>query len=164
MQKSVPIAILALLLQCSCSSDEARIRFSFRDYAQLDRQMLAMVATDGSRIIQLTSDDFKPVADSGDFARTSEIATSKSGTLQVVFQIADDNASVATGSFELPLRPDWIWHVDFIPGEAGKTAVDFCMGCFGSAAFPVAVGYGLSETDSLYVIWSGNSIENPVIF
>jgi hypothetical protein len=39
-----------------------------------------------------------------------------------------------------------------------------CFGCIGARAFPLAAAYQRTERDSVWLIWGGNYIRNPVIY
>jgi hypothetical protein len=39
-----------------------------------------------------------------------------------------------------------------------------CFGCVGSQVFPLAPAYRATGRDSLWVVWGGNSISDPVIY
>lgn len=39
-----------------------------------------------------------------------------------------------------------------------------CFGCLGSQAFPLIAEYQAPDRDSIWVVWGGNSISDPVIY
>lgn len=39
-----------------------------------------------------------------------------------------------------------------------------CFGCFGSVAFDLLPAYRTVDHDSIWVVWGGNSISNPVTY
>jgi hypothetical protein len=39
-----------------------------------------------------------------------------------------------------------------------------CFGCMGVQAFPLAAPYQRTRSDSVWLVWGGNSIRNPAIY
>ncbi|HET9983811.1 MAG TPA: hypothetical protein VFQ38_09500 [Longimicrobiales bacterium] len=104
-----------------------------------------------------------------DFARpdapnhTPAFDTPAAGPLRVDFVVEDSaRRPVSSGAVELALRSDWIWGIEFWVASENPTRT--CFGCAGYRAFPIAEAYRRTPADSLYVVWGGNSIENPVVF
>lgn len=144
----------------ACDDEEARVSFTvFPVEARFQANMLTVRFDDGSGSRSLTGADFEG---DGGRADTREFPTRTSGTLQVEFVVAADPVTLAEGSVAIPLKTDWRWGVDFFLTDRDPT--EMCFGCFGAAAFPLAPEYRTSDADSLWVVWGGNSISNPVVY
>jgi hypothetical protein len=69
---------------------------------------------------------------------------------------------VSTGAVSLPRKSDWRWGVDI--SAATTSPAESCLGCFGSQAFALAEAVRAPEKDSIWVVLTGNSIDNPGIY
>lgn len=89
--------------------------------------------------------------------------TPSQGTLHVVARLRSAGGEeLAVGSAELDLRRDWVWSMDIWLGDGNPT--ETCLGCMGVLAFPVPESLIPEVTDSLFLVWGGNSISNPVVY
>ncbi len=89
--------------------------------------------------------------------------TSTSGTLRLACSILDSSGhSVAAETVRLPLRPGWRYSVTCAVGM--HNPADACFGCLGSEATPLGPALGFAPGDSLFVVWGGTSISNPVLY
>ncbi|MCI0696171.1 hypothetical protein L0337_29735 [candidate division KSB1 bacterium] len=146
--------LAATLAGCSLfESEEARVSFTFINYAQIKREMIRLTFTDGRRIWNLDGTDFKSEYDGPHSSgRTRTFETARSGELKVTFKLIDQGEVISSGQFELPLRSDWGWGIDFLPGPARENPIEGCFGCFGAKVFALDSSYAESLTDSLYAI------------
>ncbi len=96
---------------------------------------------------------------------TPEVATENSGTLSMAFWfLSPEGDTVSAGEVSMPLRDDWRWHIG-IHGAAGRRYFQGCFGCSGAEPFEIRVpAYATTDSDSVWVIWGGNSISHPVIY
>lgn len=160
--------LCASLLSSGCSlfdSEDAQVQFTVLERGNVTANMLKLTVSDGGRRIwQVEGDDFKPIAPGASQRGTRVYRTSKSGRLRLSFILSSDGALVSSGVVELDLRSDWIWDVSFIVGTNIMIPVESCFGCYGSQTFALAPGFGEGDSDSLHVIWGGNSIKHPVIY
>jgi len=163
------LTALLLLSISGCElKDEATVRFSWSSAPpDVTHDMLALGVADGAAHWFVDSADFTPKEWGGMFS--PEYSTRKSGTLQVDFTLATpDTTLIAEQNFALPLRSDWAWGIDF--NVTHYNPYFACFGCSGYRAFPLArayydtVGDSVYTIDSLFVVWGGNSIKNPVIY
>lgn len=99
------------------------------------------------------------------FRNTGDIAfnagpfeTPARGALEVSCMMFEADGHVISGDVTLPLRKDWRYRVDCIVGSANPFYS--CFGCQGYRAWP----FGPQAGDSLFVVWSGNSINHPVVY
>ncbi len=141
----------------ACAGEEARVSVQYFEVAPLPRDLLTVTLADGASTRTLRG------ADIGTNGREGRVlSTRTAGTLRVGFRFAAGQTVASEGAVELPLRPDWhygiAFHVDSLDPKRG------CFGCQGSRAFPLAAAHRRGVRDSLWVVWGGNFIENPVIY
>ena len=158
----------ALLILAACSPDESRVELSIQPDPPLSTADIRVTFEDGLRRWHVDVDG--PLSFSGAPERSSlstfsagPYNTRTNGTLKVSFVATRDGDTISTGSVELPLRPDWEWGVT-LRAQRGDPATG-CLGCVGIQAFPIAESFqqqGMSE--SIYLVWGGNSIKNPVVY
>ena len=161
MLRRMMVMGLALLI-VGCSDERAYIRAAASLSAPLDVGMLTVTFHDGSRKWEVRGSEFSVQPGLG-MPQSLEYCTGTSGTVDLSFAITDPSARlVVSGEVTLPLRPDWRWRVDFINGP--DNPADFCFGCAGSLGFALPEAFRASDRDSLWVVWGGNWISNPVIY
>ncbi|HUF65430.1 MAG TPA: hypothetical protein VMM17_05580, partial [Gemmatimonadaceae bacterium] len=91
-----------------------------------------------------------------------DLPTARSGTLRVAYALVTaDNDTVSAGALDLPLRSDWRYGIEIIPDSLDPARQ--CFGCLGSRAFALAEPYRVAASDSVYIVWGGNSIKDPVV-
>lgn len=160
-RRSVTLLCGLLILCCGCSEDEALVRVKLYPDSLLTRDLITITVDDGRANWWFDSSSL--VSCLGAWA-TPEIETKNYGSLLVKYRFSDpEGGVVSTGELLLDLRGDWRWGVDILPRD--DSAIHTCMGCFGYKAFPILnPAYKTSEGDSVYIIWGGNSIDNPVVY
>jgi hypothetical protein len=158
-QPYLPLISGILLAGCG---EEARIGAAARLEPPLSHEMLTVTVRDVGRIIRWTGDDFTVGPDNAT-PSTPEVETRTSGPdLEVTYVINDGGAVLSSGTVLLPRRSDWSWGVTI---EAATTSPEEgCFGCFGSRAFGLPPAFRPPGRDSIWVVWSGNSISNPAIY
>jgi hypothetical protein len=149
-------ALLAAAAACS-TGPQSRVAVTYFDARTLPRDLLTVTVTDAGRTRTLRG------ADVGAGGREGRVLdTRSSGTMRVAFRFASGGTVAAEGSAEVPLRADWAYgfdvHVDSLDPRRS------CFGCIGSRAFPLAAAYRRSPRDSVWLVWGGNSIRNPVVY
>jgi len=154
---------MTVLLFAGCGSDdEALVHFQLIN-PTFSVDNIEITADDGLLNHTIDEDDY--IAN-GNSYRTHEFRTRKSGTLKISFEIYDGVSRqvdpVIEGELDLELKSDWFWSVDFIVSDMNP--FEFCMGCSGYQAWGLPEILKRNENDSLYIIWGGNSIKNPVIY
>ena len=166
MRLMVISLLTAILAGCSLfESEEARVSFTFVNYSQLKRDMISLSFSDGKRIWRLNGSDFESGYDGPHSSGSTRLFnTATTGDLKVSFQLIDGGKLVSSGWIELPLRSDWGWSIDFVPAPARRNPFDACFGCSGARAVALDSLYTESPTDSMNVIWGGNSIKHPVVY
>ena len=141
----------------ACAGEQARVSVQYFEVVPLPRDLLTVTLADGGSTRTLRGAD---IGTNGSEGRV--LSTRTTGTLRVGFRFASAQTVVSEGAVELPLRPDWhhgiAFHVDSLNPMRG------CFGCQGARAFPLAAAYRRGAGDSLWVVWGGNFIANPVIY
>ena len=142
------------------SGEEATLALMFSAQSEThERSAFRMTFSDGKRVYTLERDDFTPVGNTQFNAGPFDTATS--GTLRVACSVLDGRGSViATEALSLPLRPDQRY--DVICSAGPHNPYRSCFGCWGFEARSLERKSGLAPGDSLFVVWSKNSISNPV--
>jgi hypothetical protein len=151
-----------LAFALSGCGDEARIRVSARLVAPLTLEMLTVTVRDGHRVVHWAGADFKTGTDDP-IPSSPEVETATSGPdLEISFRLESAGAVLSTGTVVLPRRTDWRWGVTVSAATTSPEAG--CFGCFGSRAFDLAQAFRTPGRDSIWVVWSGNSISDPAIY
>ena len=124
--------------------------------------MLTVTVRDRNREIEWTAAAFRDMPANAT-PSTPEATLGTSGPdLSVAFRLESRGAVLSAGTVTLPRRRDWCWNVSV---QSATTDPKFeCFACVGSQAFPLAVEYQAPDRDSIWVVWGGNSIRDPVIF
>jgi hypothetical protein len=151
-----------LTLALSACGDEARFSVSARLVAPLTLEMLTVTVRDRDRVVHWAGPDFRTGTDDPT-PSTPEVQTATSGPdLEVSFRLESAGAVLSTGTVVLPRRSDWRWHVTV--WAATTNPEEGCFGCFGSSGFDLAEPFRTPGRDSIWVVWSGNSISGPGIY
>jgi hypothetical protein len=150
-----------LVLCCGCSEDRALVRVKLYPDSLLTKNMVTITVDDGQAKWRFDSSSLRSYLGAWS---TPELETRSYGSLLVKYQFDDPEGEVvSTGELLLGLRGDWRWGVDIFPRDDSHNRT--CMGCFGYESFPILdPAYTTSESDSVYIIWGGNSISNPVVY
>jgi hypothetical protein len=118
---------------------------------------------DGGRSRVLNRTDFTSENGRRYSAGPFRIATSGTARVSCILSgtgAAGSGRATTKAAVNLDLRGDFRYGVDCVVAE--ENPYPDCLGCFGSEAAPLAPGLGLSPSDSLFVLWGGNSIGDPV--
>jgi hypothetical protein len=157
-QSLAPFIGLALLAACS---PDARMNAMLYLNDPITPSMVTVTVEDGTRRWTWTGSDFATSPESA-MPVTPWMHTSTSGDARVSFELRDGDAVVSTGSIILPLQDDWQWGVDLMVRSTNPMMG--CLGCTDAVAFPIADAYRTESRDSLWLVWGGNSISNPLIY
>jgi len=98
---------------------------------------------------------------------TKSFNTVNDGTMTVSFSFLNENSELAEGDFEIELKEDWQWSVNFQINSADYNPFEGCFGCQFYESFKLnseALTNSETEADSLYVVIGGNNISEPVIY
>ncbi len=159
--KALPALLLACFMGFGCWDHPALVRIYLRNDTLLTKDLIILTVSDGrSRWI------FGPSAFHPNPGRWSlpELETQKEGTLRVSWRFkSPEGAVLSDGELSLGLRKDWRWEMEILRDDTNP--LRGCFGCFGYKAFPILdPAYMTSDSDSVFVIWGGNSISHPVTY
>lgn len=150
------------LLFCACGGDEARVKVGFHEHGDLAISMLRVSVSDGFHSYELRPENFNSNGESQPY-HSPELPTLTKGTLRFAYALVEPSGdTVSGGSVDLPLKRDWSYFIDIQADSADPTR--FCFGCQGSRPFHLAPQYREPAFDSIYVVWGGNYISDPVIY
>jgi len=139
------------------------VEFYFYPSEHFDVKMLTVTFSDGIRKRTFTGVDFDDYNGDGQLFGTGRLATLPLGRLTVSFTLtSEEGVLLSSGKFDLPLKPDWGWGIDFMPGS--HNPLEGCFGCLGAQVFLINPGFRAAPDDALYVVWGGNSISNPAVY
>lgn len=154
-----PLAIAVAIVGCG---DEARISASAVLPPPLAPQMLTVTVRDRDHVIEWNGAAFRVTPANGTLSTPEEEIGLSGPDLEVGFRLENAGALLSTGTVLLPRRRDWRWHVTV---EAATTNPQLeCFGCLGSQVFPLNAGFQSPGRDSIWVVWGGNSISDPVTY
>ncbi len=127
-------------------------------------------ASDGPATLSITFDDGRGPRTVGrdlrprefGFASSPIYPTRNNGTLRVSVTLTRNGQAAATETIELPLKTDWRWGVGVHADT--NNPLEPCIGCMGVEFTPIAPSVRRAEGESLYLVWSGNSIRNPGVY
>lgn len=156
-----PALVLVALLFCACG-DEARVKVGFHEHGDLTVSMLRVSIRDGFHSYELEPADFNSNGESQPY-HSPELSTPTKGTLRFAFALVEPSGdTVSSGAVDLPLRRDWSYFIDIQADSTDPTR--FCFGCQGSRPFQLSPEYRQPAFDSIYVVWGGNYISDPVMY
>ena len=161
MPRVLPALLLMCFLSFGCSENRALARVRLYQDTLLTKEMVRITVDDGRSEWRFGPSSLYPYA--GTWA-IPELETRNEGTLLVKYQFKDsDGATVSEGQVMIGLRRDWRWGVDIFHRD--RNPYRSCFGCFGYKSFPILnPAYMTSDSDSVFVIWGGNSISHPVVY
>ena len=160
------IACALMLGACSLTeseSTEMRVSFGFSEQsaAVLDTASITFSAhvDDGSRNRRLQRSDF--ASQTSYRYTTGTFETASSGTARVACTLSGMQTAI-TGTARIDLRADFEFGVDCLISDSNPYRV--CLGCFGYEAVALAPELGFPASDSLFIVWGGNSTDDPVVY
>lgn len=160
------ITFAVFLTSCSVfGTDDKKAETQFSvDSDLLSNQTLYINFTDSDNSKSFSNQDFQKRENptTGELA-TPIIETATDGKLTVEFQLLDSETEqkISEGDFKLDLKEDWRYSFYILSDSAEADPTEGCFGCGGYFSFAYSIDNSSSE-DSLYVVWGGNSISNPV--
>ncbi|MFO7798705.1 MAG: hypothetical protein R6V22_02975 [Rhodohalobacter sp.] len=168
MRSIFSILLLPLFISgCSLfGSDEepAEILFTVQNFSADE---LSITTTGSKSGLNITKSNFTGNGDDRLPGSTESFSTDNEGTMTVNFSFLNENSELSEGDFEIELREDWQWSVNFQIDSADYNPLDTCFGCQFYESFelnPMALSNSETEADSLYVVVGGNYISEPVIY
>ena len=162
MNSGTTLACSALILLLGACGDEAKINISAVLAAPLTVEMLEVTVRDGGRLIHWSGSDFRPRSGNAT-PSTEEVEISTSGPdLELTYRLQSAGTEISSGSVTLPRKSDWQWGVTVF--SATTDPQENCFGCIGSQVFPLIEAFRPPQQDSIWVVWGGNSIDDPAIY
>ena len=152
------IAIGLVLALTACAKSEVAFSFNADSARGLTTDLVHVRFTDGLYEHTLEGRHFRKSSDWG-VPHTEYFGTRDRGTLFGAVWLLSGGDTVAAGTIDLPLKDDWRWFVSIFVADSNP--MRYCFGCFGSRSFKAAPS---APGDSLFLVWGGNSISNPVIY
>jgi hypothetical protein len=153
---------LALLITLIGCGEDARISISADIAPPLSLDMLTVTLRDRDRVLTWHGADFRPRPENAT-PSTGDQGTFTSGPdLELNYQLESGGEVLSSGSVILPRRSDWSWGVTIWARTTDPA--EECFGCFGSASFPLVPAFRAGGRDSVWIVWGGNSIRDPVIY
>lgn len=161
--------VLLLLAGCSLfGGEDARVRFNISRKVFTSNDF-TITFSDGRSQHRLTVGDFSGDAPTSPELSTDFFETATAGHLQVAFTLErPDGTLISDGRVQRELRENWSWHVTLRTDSASANPVRGCFGCVGYHSFPIDTTVldkeYPSSPDSVYVVWGGNRIDDPVTY
>ena len=139
--------------------DDARLSVSVRSMpAPLNTSEVRYRIEAGSKAWAATL----PATSSG-LSPEREFDTPTSGSARVAFtMVLPGGREASTGEVSVALRGDWSWGFELV--AATQDPARQCFGCYGSKAFALPADLRSAGSDSLWLVWGGNSIKHPVVY
>ncbi len=164
MKKNYYIMLFIVSLFIGCSGSETDYSSEVQLSIQGNTETLRKVIQ-----VELNVNEWNKTLNGIDFGTTDlpnysrSYHTAKSGTLKVKFTLIDSaGVHSNSGIISLAVKPDLRWSIDFV--LSNHNPFYGCFGCIGYSSFRIDHEFQKTNDDSLFVIWSGNSIKNPVIY
>ena len=166
MKKSIFLSCIVFLSGCGIfeTEDNSTIKFGTIKNQVLNNGTISIVAIDNSEIWN-SSGKIDTNYTNGSYSwESKKHSTSTNGNIVVLFEIKnDENSIISKGEISIPLKQDWAWSVDV--HHSNMNPMLACFGCFGSKSFPILdSAYIINDTDSIFIVYGGNSISHPVIY
>ncbi|MDZ7755337.1 hypothetical protein [Rhodohalobacter sp.] len=167
--RSIFTILLFSLIISGCSlfgSDEepAEIMFTVQNFSA-DELSITTAGTNSG--LNISKSDFTGIDDDHFPGSTKSFSTDNDGMMTVSFSFLNESSELSDGEFELELREDWQWSVNFQIGSADYNPLNECFGCQFYESFELnsmALSNQETEADSLYVVLGGNYISEPVMY
>lgn len=171
MKKLFIALIMIFISGCSLFGDESKLA---ELEVHVDKELLQnfsfeLNVVERNKSKRFTNRDFDAKNDLG-LPYTIYVETSTFGVLNVIFKISDSGTQqmLSKGTVQYKLREDYRHAASFISDTIGINPIKNCMGCMDYYSFDIDQSNMGEESPlkgrSLYVITSGNSISEPVIY
>lgn len=156
------LAICFTVTGCSLfgNDDQSRVRLNIDGNIQLLRSTITVQLNTPAWTKTLNGSDF---GTPGAPTYTQTFTTATSGDLEAVITLTDRTGShISSGTITLGLEPDWAWSITIVLDN--RNPYYTCFGCMGYKTVETDTVFQRSASDSLFVVWGGNSIKHPVIY
>lgn len=165
--KSVMIFICIMFLSgCGIfeTEEESIIKFGVRKNEMLKNDKISIGVIGNANPLSIKG-ELNNNAAIGSLAWESEnYRTANSGSVIIKFEIKTElNKLISKGEISIPLKKDWAWSVEI--SHSNSDPLIGCFGCVESKSFPILESeYISNNADSIFIVYGGNSISNPVIY
>lgn len=158
--KYVILFLIVSISGCSLINDKtniAQVKFRLENTSENEEQIPV--------IIDFVSHEYFKTITSSDFpdenSSIGPFRVSTSGKLAITARLINsEQEPVVTNVIKLPLHSDLQYSITVYIGSYNP--METCFGCQGSKAVSLDSILNFFATDSLYIVWGSNSIENPV--
>jgi hypothetical protein len=154
--------LLGLILTLTACGDDARISLSAVLAPPLSLDMLTVTLKDRDRLFTWHGADFSARPENATPSTRDQDIFTSGPDLELQYRLESGGEVLSSGSITLPRRQDWSWGVTIWARTTDP--LEGCFGCFGSAAFSLAQAFRAVDRDSVWLVWGGNSISNPVVY
>ncbi|MFY0683523.1 MAG: hypothetical protein JXR20_03160 [Balneola sp.] len=156
------IFLIVSISACSIINDKsniAQVKFRLQNTSENKEDIAAT--------IDFVSHEYSKTISSPDSLNNNSFIgpfrVSTSGPLDITARLLNSKKEpVATNAIQLPLHSDLQYSITISIGSYNP--IETCFGCQGSKAVSLSSILNFSATDSLYIVWGSNSIENPVYY
>jgi hypothetical protein len=159
----VAVAAMAVPLMGCDNQDDLAFRLTLRTagYEEVLNPLLTVTAMSGDWEVTATGAEIAAQQDGTGEPWT--VDTPGSGMIGVHVALKDPDGTVlAQTDVGLAIRSDWVWEVSIHLADGDP--METCFGCIGHETVPVPADLIPDAPDSLYVVWGGNWISNPVVY
>jgi hypothetical protein len=156
-----PIQLAMLFILLAGCGDQARLEVRYAGSQLMSQDMVSVYASDGISSWEWHGEDLRGVPVEVELGARG-VQTTTAGTLSVRFEARTGELPISAGSVQLPLKEDWMWVVELSIGS--DSPLHECFGCADARAFAIDSTFQVEPADSLWVVWGGNSIKNPVVY
>jgi hypothetical protein len=157
------------LFDTSNTNDNTQAQISVKS-SLISQSEIQIRIENGQEIRRFSNSDFKERENPTIEKATPVVDLSSSGVMNIEFVFADVNSrdTLSNGTIQIELKEDWI-HTLYFMAESGEAdPTEGCFGCLDTFSFEIDTASLSPDSpfigDSLYVILSGNSINEPVIY
>jgi hypothetical protein len=157
------------LFDTSNTNDNTQAQISVQS-SLISQSEIQIRIENGQEIRRFSNSDFKERENPTIEKATPVVDLSSSGVMNIEFVFADVNSrdTLSNGTIQIELKEDWI-HTLYFMAESGEAdPTEGCFGCLDTFSFEIDTASLSPDSpfigDSLYVILSGNSINEPVIY
>jgi len=154
-RRASALQLFAVLATTACARTQARVSVAY--HGSLSPASLAVTIEDGKRTIILGGRDLED-------GRPHTFSTGQRGTLRIGFRFADTIGVVSAGEIAMPLTKDNAYDVLILVDSLDTCRDRQCFGWQRTQTFPLATRLRRSIKDSVRVLWTSNSISNPVTY
>lgn len=152
------LGVALATLACG-NEDGSRVSFTFYEEQGFSADLLVVEFSDGWKGHRLIGADF---GGTGGRRDAGAFPTRTAGRLLTSFWMIQGTDTLSSGELELDLIADWEWNISFFRSDRDPSLM--CFGCLGSAAYGLESALQTMPGDSLWLVWGGNSISDPVVF